>query len=169
MTVQCFVDANILVHYVDPSEPLKQELAAVLIKRLWVEQRARTSIQALNEFYTVVRCKLSHVVAPGKAWAHMEDLLQWEPQPVDAAVVREARAIELRYKLNWWDSLILAAAQQQHCTVLYSEDFQHGATLGGVKVVNPFIAQVQEEPAPYAAQLISPHRPRGRPRKHATV
>ena len=169
MTVQCFVDANILVHYVDPSEPLKQELASVLVKRLWMEQRARTSTQALNEFYTVVRRKLSHVIPPEKAWAHMEDLLQWEPQSVDAATIQEARAIELRYKLNWWDSLILAAARQQHCTILYSEDMQHGATLAGVKVVNPFISQVQEEPASYRVQLASPHRPRGRPRKQAVA
>jgi predicted nucleic acid-binding protein len=167
MTVQCFVDANVLVYYANPSEPLKQELASALINRLWMEQRARTSIQALNEFYTVVTRKLSHVVAPDKAWAHVEDLLQWEPQPVDAAVVREARIVELRYKLNWWDCLIVSAARLQHCTVLYTEDLQHGAMLGGVKIVNPFIAQVQEEPAPYAAQVISPHRPRGRPRKQA--
>jgi predicted nucleic acid-binding protein len=165
MTVQCFVDANVLVYSVNPAEPLKQELARVLINKLWMEQRARTSIQAVNEFYTVVTRKLSHVVAQGKAWAHVEDLLQWEPQPVDISVVQAARIVEIRYKLDWWDCLIVAAAQLQHCTVLYTEDLQHGATLGGVKVVNPFVAQVQEEPAPYVAQLISPHRPRGRPRR----
>jgi predicted nucleic acid-binding protein len=169
MTVQCFVDANVLIYFVDPSEPVKQELAAVLIRRLWVEQRARTSVQALNEFYTVVTRKLSHLVAPDKAWAHMEDLLQWEPQSVDASVVREARVIELQYKLSWWDCLIVAAARLQHCSVLYTEDLQHGANLGGLKVVNPFISQVQEEPAPNAVQLISPHRPRGRPRKQVAA
>lgn len=165
MTALCFVDANVLVYYANPSEPMKQELARALINRLWMEQRARTSIQAVNEFYTVVTRKLRHVVAPEKAWAQVDDLLQWEPQPVDMAVVQAARVIEIRYKLSWWDSLIVAAAQLQHCTVLYTEDLQHGAFLGGMKIVNPFIAQVQEEPAHYAAQLISPHRPRGRPRK----
>jgi predicted nucleic acid-binding protein len=169
MTVQCFVDANILIYHVDHSDPVKQELASVLIRRLWSEQSARTSIQALNEFYTVVTRKLSHLVAPDMAWAHIEDLLQWDPQPVDASVVREARAIELRYKIGWWDCLIVAAARVQHCSVMYTEDLQHGAIIGGVKVVNPFISQVQEEPASYVVQLISPHRPRGRPRKQAAT
>ena len=44
----------------------------------------------------------------------------------------------------------------------------HGALYGGVRVCNPFIAQVQESPpAPYAVERASPHRPRGRPRKVA--
>ncbi|HTQ37220.1 MAG TPA: hypothetical protein VMH77_09305 [Steroidobacteraceae bacterium] len=47
------------------------------------------------------------------------------------------------------------------------EDLQHGATFDGLKVVNPFIAQVQEEPAPYRRKVISFHGPRGRPRRQA--
>jgi predicted nucleic acid-binding protein len=167
MTGPCFVDANVLIYSVDSTEPLKQEVARELLDRLWRQQRACTSIQAINEFYAVVTRKLRHVVAREEAWARVEALLEWNPLPVDAALLRRANVIELRYNLSWWDSLIVAAARLQHCTLLYSEDLQHGATLDGVKIVNPFLAQVQEEPAPYSAGLISPHRPRGRPRKQA--
>ena len=38
MTALCFVDANVLVYYANPSEPMKQELARALINRLWIEQ-----------------------------------------------------------------------------------------------------------------------------------
>jgi predicted nucleic acid-binding protein len=169
MTVLCFVDANLFVYSVDTAQPLKRELAATLIERLWMEQRARTSIQVLNEFYVTVTRKLRRVLAPHDAWALVEEILEWEPQPNDAALIHSARSIESRHKLNWWDCLIVAAARLQHCTVLYTEDLQHGATLDGVKIVNPFIAQVQEDPAPYHASLLSPHRPRGRPRKQAAV
>jgi predicted nucleic acid-binding protein len=134
-----------------------------------MEQRARTSIQVLNEFYVTVTRKLHPALPPDQAWALMEEVLEWEPQSVDAALVLGARSIEQRYKLNWWDCLIVAAARLQHCDVLYTEDLQHGATLDGVKIVNPFIAQVQQEPAPYRASVISPHRPRGRPRKQAVI
>jgi len=170
MTGPCFVDANVLVYSIDATEPLKQHVAAALIDRLWSEQRACTSVQAINEFYSVVTRKLTHVVPQQEAWARVEALLEWNPQPVDAAVLRRASAIELRYQLSWWDSLIVAAARLQHCTLLYSEDLQHGATIDGVKIVNPFITQVQEERAPYSAVMatpVSPHRPRGRPRKQA--
>lgn len=170
MTGPCFVDANVLVYSIDTTEPLKQQVALALIERLWGEQRACTSVQAINEFYSVVTRKLTHVVARQAAWARVEALLEWNPQPVDAAVLRRASDIELRYQLSWWDSLIVAAARLQHCTLLYSEDLQHGATIDGVKIVNPFITQVQEEPAPYStfiAPPVSPHRRRGRPRKQA--
>lgn len=167
MTVLCFVDASVLVCSVNTAEPLKQELSAALIDRLWTEQRGRTGVQVLNEFYAVVTRRFREQISPQSAWALLDQLLLWDPQPVDTAVFQRARDIEARYRLNCWDSLIVAAARLQHCTVLYSEDLQHGATLDGVKVVNPFMTQVQEEPAPYAAQVISPHRPRGRPRKQA--
>ncbi len=170
MTGPCFVDANVLVYSIDTTEPLKQQVALALIERLWGEQRACTSVQAINEFYSLMTRKLTHVVAKQEAWARVEALLEWNPQPVDAAVLRRASAIELRYHLSWWDSLIVAAARLQHCTLLYSEDLQHGATIDGVKILNPFITQVQEEPAPYSALIaapVSPHRPRGRPRKQA--
>jgi predicted nucleic acid-binding protein len=167
MTGPCFVDANVFIYSVDSTEPLKQEVARELLDRLWRQQCACTSIQAINEFYAVVTRKLRHVIAQEEAWARVEALLEWNPLPVDAAVLRRASVIELRYNLSWWDSLIVAAARLQHCAVLYSEDLQHGATLDGVKIINPFVAQVQEESAPYDAEQISPHRPRGRPRKQA--
>jgi predicted nucleic acid-binding protein len=169
MTAPCFVDANVFIYAIDRTEPLKMEVALALIGRLWSEQRACTSVQAINEFYSVVTRKLSHVVAREEASAQMEELLEWNPLPVDSRLLRQARGIESRYKLDWWDCLIVAAASAQGCTVLYSEDLQHGAVYDCVKVVNPFIAQVQEEPAPYRVQMVPPHRPRGRPRKQAAA
>lgn len=43
-----------------------------------------------------------------------------------------------RYSLSHWDSLLIAACQEAGVTCLYSEDMQHGADYGGVKVINPF-------------------------------
>jgi len=167
MTAPCFVDANILVYAHDPSEPLKREVALGLLSRLWREMTGRTSIQALNEFYTVRTRRLRHHVSPEEAWADIDELLGWNPQPVDTVLLHRARQIEARYKLNWWDCLIVAAAQLQGCAVLYTEDLQHGANFDGVRVCNPFVSQVQEEPPPAYMPVISRHRPRGRPRKVA--
>ncbi len=161
----CFVDANVFVYAVNPAEPLKRELALTLVARLWSEQRARTSVQAINEFYAVVTRKLRRQVSPAEAHAQLEDLLEWNPQPIDGPLLLQARSIESRYHLNWWDCLIVAAARAQNCAILYSEDLQHGGRYDGVKVINPFLAQVQEEAPPWRQPLVSPHRPRGRPRK----
>lgn len=169
MIAPCFVDANVLVYSIDPTEPLKMEVALALVGRLWREQRACTSVQAINEFYTVVTRKLRHLVPQEQARAQMEELLEWNPLPIDTRLLRQAGSLESRYKLSWWDCLIVAAARAQHCAILYSEDLQHGAVYDSVKVVNPFVSQVQEEPAPYRVRVASPHRPRGRPRKQAAA
>lgn len=165
MTAPCFVDANVLVYSRDRSEPLKQEIACELLHRLWREQSGRTSIQALNEFYVVVTRKVSAAVPHEHAWQIVEELLDWEPQPIDSPLLHRARSIQIRHKLNWWDCLIVAAAQLQDCPVLYTEDLQHGAVYDGVRVCNPFIAGVQETSATYRVEAVSRHRPRGRPRK----
>lgn len=43
-----------------------------------------------------------------------------------------------RYCLSYWDSLIVAAALQTDCTILYSEDMQNGLVFDGrLRIVNP--------------------------------
>jgi predicted nucleic acid-binding protein len=169
MTVPCFVDANVLVYAHNPAEPLKCEVAQYLLRRLWADQSGRTSLQVLNEFYAVVTRKLSKRKSHDEAWVEVEEFFRWNPQQLDTGLLQRARQIEARYRLSWWDSLIVAAAQVQGCSVLYTEDLHHGATYDGVRVCNPFVAQVQEEPAPYRVATVSPHRPRGRPRKVAAA
>ncbi len=51
----------------------------------------------------------------------------------------EALRIRERYKLNWYDSLIVAAALEAKCDVLYTEDLQHGQRFGELVVINPFL------------------------------
>jgi predicted nucleic acid-binding protein len=46
--------------------------------------------------------------------------------------------LRARYRISWYDSLILGAAVLAGCTKLCSEDFQDGALLAGVRIENPF-------------------------------
>jgi hypothetical protein len=101
----------------------------------------------LSEFYAVSTRKLG--VAPQITWAEVARYFAWEPQPVDEALLRAAREIETRHKLSWWDSMIVAAAQLQECTLLLTEDLQDGATFGAVTVRSPFTLDVREERAAY--------------------
>jgi hypothetical protein len=77
-----------------------------------------------------------------------------------------AREVERRHALSWWDSLIVAAAEQQNCALLLTEDLQDGFVCGTVTVRNPFVQRVAEEHARYAEVLKprSRHPRRGRPR-----
>ncbi len=167
MTAPCFVDANVLVYWRDKADPRKQEIADTLIQRLWSEQSGRISVQVLNEFYAVSTRKIADPLSRDDAWSIIQDLFEWNPHPVNEALMIRAKATEGRYGLSWWDSLIVAAARLQDCNILYTEDMHHGMQLDGVRVCNPFVAQIQEEPPPAYMPVISRHRPRGRPRKVA--
>ncbi len=51
----------------------------------------------------------------------------------------EALRLQDRHRLSWYDSLIIAAAIQVQCSVLYSEDLQHEQRFGDLRVMNPFV------------------------------
>jgi predicted nucleic acid-binding protein len=167
--VAVFVDTNVFVYARDASEPLKQPIATRWLQDLWREHRGRTSTQVLNEYYVTVTRKLDHRLPTEVAWNHVCDLFTWEPQEVTCDLLRRARDVEQRYSTSWWDSMVIAAAQLQDCSVLLSEDFQDGMVFGGVAVRNPFTERVAEQRVDYALQrgLVARHRPRGRPRAEA--
>jgi predicted nucleic acid-binding protein len=170
MTDTVFVDANVLVYARDASEPAKQALASEWLRELWYEQRGRTSVQVLSEYYTTVTRKLRPGLTADEAWEDVTALFAWQPQKIDRQVLEQARDIERRHSLSWWDSMIVAAAQLQNCELLLSEDLQHGWTCGALTVRNPFADRVEEirpSRAAFAAP-ISRHRRRGRPKKRAS-
>jgi predicted nucleic acid-binding protein len=166
MTEPVFVDTNVFVYARDSGERVKQEAAEQWLRQLWVEQRGRTSMQVLSEFYVTVTRKLDPGLDPNEAWKDVAALLAWEPQTINRQMLVRARDIECRFTLSWWDSLIVAAAQLQGCLILLSEDLQHDMNFDGTTVVNPFTTSVAEAKASYTTSVPKPrsrHRSRGRP------
>ena len=98
MTARVFVDTNVLVYARDASEPEKQPAAARWLEQLWIEQRGRTSIQVLNEYYVTVTRNLRPGMEPDEAWRDVDALLAWEPQVIDAVLLRRARDLERRHE-----------------------------------------------------------------------
>ena len=49
-----------------------------------------------------------------------------------------ARVFAEDHRLSFYDALIVVSAIEAGCDVLYSEDMQHGRTIGGLAIVNPF-------------------------------
>jgi predicted nucleic acid-binding protein len=58
--------------------------------------------------------------------------------PVTVEVHEKGLAIAERYGVSFYDSLILAAAQEAGCRTVYSEDMQNGQKFRDVTVRNPF-------------------------------
>lgn len=147
MSAPIFVDANVLVYARDAGDTRRQPLAQAWLEYLWTERFGRTSMQVLSEYYVTVTRKLKPGLPEDQAWEDVDALMQWQPQPVDRVTTLRGRAIQARHRLSWWDALVVAAAHEQACGVLLTEDLQDGATIDGVRIRNPFTYSVQEASA----------------------
>lgn len=138
MSARRFVDTNILLYARDLSEPTKQPIAEALIRELWQSRTGRLSVQVLNEYFVNATQKLKPGLSKEEAWSDMEALAVWEPQAIDSKLLGSAFKMQSRYRLSWWDSLIVAAAMVEGCDAILSEDLAEGQLYEGILVVNPF-------------------------------
>ncbi len=132
-----FVDTNILIYAHDGNAGLKHERARRLIEHLWTTGQGALSTQVLQELCVNLRRRVACPLPSDEIAKLIEDYLSWEivinsPQSIIAAL-----GIEMRYKVSYWDALILHAAESCGAAVLYSEDLSHGQRYGAVEVVNP--------------------------------
>jgi predicted nucleic acid-binding protein len=134
-----FVDTNILIYADDAREDAKRLIARAWLDKLWGERRGRTSHQVLNEYYSVATRKLAASVTRGDARAEVRRYQHWQPWAVDQQTVETAWAMEARFSISWWDSLMVAAALHQGCEWLLTEDLQHDQRIDSLRVVNPFL------------------------------
>jgi predicted nucleic acid-binding protein len=134
-----FVDTNVLLYADDGRSPDKHRRAHEWLAALWMRRCGRVSTQVLNEYYANATRKPAAWVTQGDARAEVRRYQHWQPWQIDHQTVETAWAVEARYKLSWWDSLIVAAAQHQECRFLLSEDLQHGQTIDKLQIINPFL------------------------------
>ena len=135
-----FVDTNILVYAYDRGAGDKHEHAQSAIEQLWEEGSGVLSTQVLQEFYVNVRRKARQPISISFARSLIADYMAWDPIVNDGTSILEAMDAERRYKISFWDALIVVAAQKSGADVLLSEGFNHGQKFGSVRVINPFVA-----------------------------
>jgi predicted nucleic acid-binding protein len=129
--VSAFFDTNILVYAQQAGG--KADRARALLAG-----GGKLSVQVLNEFTAVSRRK------QGKEWREIgeaiSDLLTLVEPPLALTLDLHAaaRALAEDHRLSFYDALIVASAIEADCNVLYSEDMQHGRTIGGLTIANPF-------------------------------
>lgn len=138
-----FVDAPILIYSEDGADQVKQKASIAWLTVLWQRGIGRVSAQVLNEFYVMATRKIKPPMPAGDARAEVRRYELWQPWKIDHATVESAWAVESRYGLHYWDSLLVAAAQHMGCRYLLSEDMTHEQHYGGVQVINPFKAGIE--------------------------
>jgi predicted nucleic acid-binding protein len=140
MSARFFLDTNVFVYSFDRTAPAKSKKAAQLIRQAADTGEGIISYQVVQEFFSVALRRFTHPMSA----AEMEQYLITVLRPLLAihsslSIYFEALRIAENYRISWYDSLIVAAALEGQCDKLYSEDFQHGQKIEGLRIENPFI------------------------------
>jgi predicted nucleic acid-binding protein len=139
MSAKFFLDTNIFVYTFDLSARAKAKKADALIKRGLASGLGVVSYQVVQEFFNVAFRRFAQPFTPADAEQYLAStfrpLLAVHSSP---ALYLDAFRLRARYRLQWYDSLVVAAALEAECEKLYSEDFQHASEFDGVIVQDPF-------------------------------
>jgi predicted nucleic acid-binding protein len=136
MSARSFFDTNVLIYADDKDSPTKQHRALDLVAE---HRRAGTgvvSLQVLQEYFVTVTRKL-HVDAR-IARRKVELIAEFDVATPDVTDILAAIDLHRLHGFSFWDALVLRAAKQSGCSVLFSEDMQDAREIDGVQIVNPF-------------------------------
>jgi predicted nucleic acid-binding protein len=136
MTAPCFVDTNVFVYTIDSRDPRKQTTARQLVSDLLANRALVLSTQVLLEFFHASTRKVGY--PPIDALAAMERFATGDVVSASAELVRSAAETSILEQQSIWDAMIIAAAIQRRCRILYSEDMGSGRRIRGVEIRNPF-------------------------------
>ncbi len=139
MIDRVFVDTNVLVYAHHVGAGARHELAVELVERWWHKRTAVLSTQVIQELYVNLRRKVVPPLSRRQASQLVDDYLVWPVVVNDGSAIREAIEFEQRYRLSFWDALIVQAANAASVAELYTEDLNHGQRYDQVVAVNPFV------------------------------
>ncbi len=137
MSVDCFLDTNILVYAVSSAKEDKAKRSKAL--GLVARSDFGLSAQVLQEFYVTVTRKIRKPLAPDLAVALMNEYRVFPTVATDYPLIVSAVELSMRYGISYWDGAIVAAAEALEAPILYTEDLSHGQRYGPVRCVNPFL------------------------------
>jgi predicted nucleic acid-binding protein len=134
-----FVDSNIWIYAATQSEDVPPDPRHSDARRLLAEIEPCLSVQVVNEVSINLIRKFNF----------NEDRIQklvrsfyqkYLVYSMDQQVLLKASDLRSRYRLSFWDSLIVGTALQNQCRNLYTEDMANGIVIDDVlTIVNPFL------------------------------
>ena len=136
MKGKMFLDSNILVYSSLQDDKEKHDI----VLNLWRQLEGNfifVSTQVVNEVYVSL---LKHALTDKDIQnivLKIIDVCNVSVITIDS--IKSAWKLKKQYNLSYWDSLIVAAAMENNCDILYSEDMQDRQTLEDkLKIINPF-------------------------------
>jgi len=157
MNDKTFLDTNILVYAYDKHELWKQKEAQAILTEGIEQDMVVLSVQVLSEFYNVVTRQIKNPMSPEEAQGIIEMLGILSIQDIDFIMVKRAIDTHRTYRISYWDSMIIAAAERAECKTILTEDLNDGQTYNAILVHNPFIRKSES----LKADVNSPSENRG--------
>ena len=77
-------------------------------------------------------------VSQTEATQIVRDLAAWPVVDNTLDLLQTALDDQARWKISFWDALILAAARASGASELITEVLNHGQNYGGIRAINPF-------------------------------
>jgi len=140
MTDRIFFDTNTVVYLFDSSEKEKHFRINELLSEYIGKISVCISSQVINEFISITTGRIKNPIRFEK----QKEILKFlkiifiiSPLTVDTSLT--AVDLKQKYRFSYWDSLILASALENACSLIYSEDMQHNQIIEGkLRIINPF-------------------------------
>jgi len=133
-----FIDTNIVV-YALSLESEKKSISKQLIKQAH-KKSGCLSFQVIQEFLNTVTKKFQIPLKKEDAQKYLSEILFpiCEVFPSEKLYI-SALDIREKWKFSFYDSLIIAAAVEANCKILYSEDLQHNQKIYDLTILNPYL------------------------------
>jgi predicted nucleic acid-binding protein len=129
-------DTNLFVYAMDSRDPAKHAVAKSIVNAMGSAPSA-VGLQVVGELQNVLRRRLK--TPPATAYLYARKVLVQFP-----AFAYDERAVQLAFeeaeagRFNYWDGLLLAAADSVGVKTMISEDMGDGRVFRGLEVINPF-------------------------------
>ena len=115
-----FLDTNIWIYAYSNDD--RRDIAVDIIEKFY--DNIIVSTQTINELYVVLTKK--KIVSKIVARNIINDLMDnFSISLIKKETIQQSIEIQTRYKLQYFDSLLLSTALENNCKIFYSEDLQH--------------------------------------------
>lgn len=138
MTVNYFLDTNVLVYAFDNRDRAKQAIAKQYLDNLFNTENYFLSLQVVNEFCNIAQKKLAPVMPEKELQTFIALIPENRILPLTRQITMEALRIQHAHQFSFWDSMIIAAALSRECESILTEDLSDSQKIGNVTIRNPF-------------------------------
>lgn len=134
MSDKFFIDTNILIYFYTKTEKEKLDVLEKLLGKVDLV----VSTQVLNELSNVLLKKFN--LSTDEITALLQEVSNWcFVHTVELPTIIRALSIIKRYKVSYFDALMIAASLECDCKVMYSEDMHHNCLIEeSLRIINPF-------------------------------